>query len=314
MIAPVQKAPRVFAPLLPRSETRPLTVLSFGGGQDSTALLHLYLNSASFRERYAPGLFEVVQSDTGNEHNATYAHVEDVRAICAEHGIPFTLITPDMGFHSPKWRSLGHFYRTHNTIGSKAFPKTCTDRLKISVVYHFLEARLGELYGFGTGRKKAHYAYAERFGRLRVLIGIAKGEEKRVGDGHKDPVWMQRNVEKVYPLLDLGLDRAGCQSLIRAYGFEPPYPSHCRMCPFKTDKEVLLMETDDPEGFEEWVEREAAKLAANSHLPPHKNLGVFGTKLLPQVLEDAREKYAHLTVEDLREHRMNHGHCVKNAF
>lgn len=293
-----------------RPETRPLDVLSFGGGQDSTAAVHLALENALFRDRYVRGRPYILMSDTGDEHAETYEHVEAVRALCAGAGVDFEFVTPDAGHHNPMWRSLMGYYRAKSAVGSKAFPKTCTDRLKIKVLYSRIEERIGELYGFRTGRKRALYEYAERFGKLRVMIGIAAGEEKRVGDGEKDPVYMQRCVEKVYPLIDLGLDRAGCQSLIRAYGHPVPPPSNCRRCPFKSAKEVLLMETDDPQGLREWIERERVKIAANSHLPPEKNLGVFGRKLLPQVLEEAREKYADLTIEDLREHRMTHGHCV----
>ena len=295
-------------------ETRPLTVLSFGGGQDSTALLHLYIKNEEFRRRYAPGRFLVVMSSTGDEHVETDEHVLNVRALCEEHGIEFLMVTPDLGHHSPKWRSLIHFYRSHNAIGSKAYPKTCTDRLKIQPIYKALESRIEEIYGLPAGRKKGFYEYAKRFGKLRVLIGIAKGEERRLGDGSKDPLWMQRCVHKEYPLVDLGLDRAGCQALIRAYGFAIPFPSHCRRCPFKSDREVLLMASDDPAGLAEWIGLEANKIAANTHLPEEKNLGVFGRKLLPQVLEEAREKWEHLSLEELREHRMTHGHCVASKY
>jgi hypothetical protein len=45
-----------------------------------------------------------------------------------------------------------------------------------------------------------------------MLIGIAKGEEGRCGEAMEK--WMRETVERVYPLIDLGLDRQGCQDYI----------------------------------------------------------------------------------------------------
>lgn len=295
-------------------ETRPLDVLSFGGGQDSTALLHLTLRNAAFHDRYLRGRPYILMSDTGDEHRETYDHVEEMRTLCAEYKVDFEFVTPDAGYHNPMWRSLTHYYRQKNAIGSKAYPKTCTDRLKLKVLYSRIETRIGELYGIETGRKRGLYEYARRFGKLRVMIGIAANEERRVSTGEKDPVYMKKCVEKVYPLIDLGLDRAGCQSLIRAYGQSVPPPSNCRRCPFKSRQELLMMSYDDPEGLDEWIELEENKVAANSHLPLEKNLGVWGRKRLPQVLEEARQKYAHLTIDELRAHRMSHGHCITSKY
>ena len=88
-----------------------LTVLSFGGGQDSTALLELYINDPTFRERYAPQDFVVVMSDTGDEFPETYSHVAKVRERCANHGIEFHFLTADQGWHRGDWTSLLNFYR-----------------------------------------------------------------------------------------------------------------------------------------------------------------------------------------------------------
>ncbi len=63
-----------------------LTILSFGAGQDSTTLLKLYKHDLSFRNKYAPGDFLVVMSDTGNEHHETYLHVERTKEFCSYSG------------------------------------------------------------------------------------------------------------------------------------------------------------------------------------------------------------------------------------
>ena len=135
---------------------RPLTVLSYGSGQDSTAMLYMYAYDKAFRDRYAPGEFLVIHSDTGDEHPATYEHTEYIKWFCFMNGIEFVHLTPNMGFHSPSWPSLRSFYYRTSTVGSKAFRKTCTDQLKIGPIYRFLEKWIGEHYGTTVSRKKGY--------------------------------------------------------------------------------------------------------------------------------------------------------------
>jgi 3'-phosphoadenosine 5'-phosphosulfate sulfotransferase (PAPS reductase)/FAD synthetase len=164
-----------------------LTVLSFGAGQDSSTLLEKYFDDPTFRERYAPNDFLCVMSDTGDEFDQTYKHVEYVKRRCAEEGVEFVFLTADMGYHSEGWKSLRHFYRSKGTIGSKAYPKTCTDRLKLQPIYRFLEEWLGERYGVRTGNKVGFREFALRYGKIQMMIGIAKGEEGRMSDASQNP-------------------------------------------------------------------------------------------------------------------------------
>ncbi len=52
-----------------------LTMLSFGGGQDSTAILYRLLYEPELTSRCVPGRLVVCMSDTGNEHPATLLHI-----------------------------------------------------------------------------------------------------------------------------------------------------------------------------------------------------------------------------------------------
>ena len=69
-----------------------------------------------------------------------------------------------------------------------------------------------------------------------------------------------------------------------------------------------------PEWFDTWVEIEANKVKANSHLDPKKNMGVWGNRMLPEALKIAEEKFGHMSDEDLREYKMSHGHCVNSKY
>ena len=55
-----------------------LSVLSFGGGQDSTAILYKLMYDKQFRSKYAPNDIVVVMANTLNEHDATYEHIEEI--------------------------------------------------------------------------------------------------------------------------------------------------------------------------------------------------------------------------------------------
>lgn len=312
-----------------------LTVLSFGGGQDSSALLELYLDDPDFRRRYAPNDFLVVMSDTGDEFEETYRHVADVQERCATAGVEFVFLTADMGYHSKSWLSLRHFYRTHGAIGSKAYPKTCTDRLKIEPLYRFLEQWVSERYGLLCGRKRGLVDFASRYGRIHMMIGIAKGEERRVSPPENNPKkWYRSSITPVYPLIDLGMDRAACQTLLHDKGMHV-IPSNCMACPFLSLEELEYLRRFCPEQLQDWVELEAAKLdkhrdksavivtdaegqpkinKAGETVTKNKNYGVFGVKALPLKIKEAKEAFSAWSDEAIADYRYSHGHCVMSAY
>jgi 3'-phosphoadenosine 5'-phosphosulfate sulfotransferase (PAPS reductase)/FAD synthetase len=293
-----------------------LTVLSYGAGQDSWALLLLLARERQMRERFAPRDLVVVFSDTMDEHEETYEHVERTRRFCEAEGIPFVHIKPEMGFHAPSWPGLIEHYERTRTCGSKAFPKTCTDQLKVSPIYRWLEHYLGEKYGVRVGAKQGFYRFARRHGRVRVLIGITSEEAKRrIRPASSQKRWMRETVEVQYPLVELGMDRAACQAAARRlHGFVPP-PSNCVRCPFLSEIELVWLHHRHPEKLAEWIRLEAAKVEAwRDRLPPEKNLGVWGRRLLPEVLAGALAKYRHMSLAELDEHKMSHGHCVRSRY
>ena len=310
--------------------SKSITMLSFGGGQDSTALLHLYRKDAGFREKYVgESTFIVVMSATGDEFPQTDEHVRAISELCRAEGIPFFHLTGDQGWHNDKARDLISWYRRTDSCGSKAYPKSCTDKLKIVPIYNFLEHWLCHIWAAqhgdievakAYGRKNGLKAYAAKYGKIRVILGIAAGEERRAAASPdklaKQPVWQRESIEKIYPLIDLGLDRAGCQKLIKAYGEKVPFPSNCRRCPFLNDIELLFLKRHHPEALEEWIDIEAAKIRrdAQRNTPEDKRYGVFIKTLLPEKILEVEAKYGHMTDEELYEYRNSHGHCVQSAY
>lgn len=297
-----------------------LTVLSFGGGQDSTALLYLLIYNETFRRLWAPGDLLVLMSDTGNEHPETYLHVRSVSRFCAERKVEFAFITPDKGFHNPNWLSLVHYFETYDLIMSAAFNKSCTDNLKIQPIYKFLNLYVSMLYGLpaegGKYRgKRALVEFARQYGPIRMILGIAKGEEGRVApEQGGSNEWMRLSVRKAYPLIWLGWDRKACQDYIRSVGMVVPPPSNCMFCPFMAKQELLWLARKYPRDFEEWCVLEARKLKKFAH-KGKSNYGCFDkSKTLREVVTDAERLYGHWTLEQLEDYRFSHGHCVKSAY
>lgn len=310
-----------------------LTMLSFGGGQDSSAIAEMYLRDIDgFRAQYAPGRFIAVMSDTGDEFPQTYKHVTETMERFKAAGVPFFFLTKDMGYHSAAWPSLIEYYRAKNAVGSKAYPKTCTDNLKIRPIYKFLDHWIAQEFGLAQGRegrgKLAIKEFARRFGKINVLIGIARGEERRVKGGKNTPgKWYDESIQPVYPLIELGMDRKACQDLLHQYGLHV-LPSNCIRCPFLDLVELEYLRRFHPVELAEWVEIEATKLEANRHMEnvetitpktgkvkvANKNYGVFVSKYLPEMIATAKSNYADWTDERISTHRYSHGHCVATAY
>lgn len=295
-----------------------MTIVSFGAGQESIKLLNDLVLYKEFRDIHAPGKLLIVGADTGEEHPHTYEAVQYARDLCKAFGVEFAWVTPDMGFHPKNWQSLSYQYKKNSSIGSAAFMQTCTDNLKIKVVDSYTECWL-QKQGFEGTKKQSYYRAAEVHGKLRLIIGYAKGEEHRIKNGNKfDPVWKKRCMDRYYPLMILGIDRAACiadnESIRRDDGsIFKIYPSNCMICFYQSDQEILWLYRNHPAKFADWVSMEAAKLEKYKDRKG-KNFGVYGKITLLQKLEKAQKLYGHWTDEQLDDYKFSHGHCMKSKF
>ena len=292
-----------------------LTVLSYGAGQDSTALLYLLGLDPEFRSLFAPQRLVVVFSDTGAEHDETYTQaLPDARAFCEEQDIPFFWLEPGSGFHSSAWPSLLGQYERNSTCGSRGFPRTCTDNLKIKPIYRWLESYLETELGISGGRKTGFYRYAAEHGQLRMLIGLSAEETGRcAGNSDSRPLWMRRCIEIRYPLQDVGFTRQDAQQVIRDLGYRVPAPSSCWCCPFLTLRDLLWKHRARRHEYDELVLIEERKLARWKRLGDH-NYGVFGRKTIPQALAEAEAAFGHMTDSELTQARMRDGHAVASRY
>jgi hypothetical protein len=106
--------------------------------------------------------------------------------------------------------------------------RSCTVDWKVGVVGKWL---------------KAHGA--DKDNPATVWIGISTDEIQRVGNKKTEPY-----ERPTYPLIDLGLSRDRCMSIINDAGLPTPPKSACWFCPFHTPPTWAAMARDEPELFE----------------------------------------------------------------
>lgn len=317
-----------------------LTVVCVGMGQDSKAI-EVLMRDETFRAHYAPGRLVFVMSDTGNEHPETYAYLDSFRASCEQYGFEFHFLPMGDEFHSESWPSLVGYYegtgrklRPNGTrprgLMTKTYRKSCTVNLKIEVIYRWLAKWISDSYdisykalkGFGSERGKyAICEFGRRYGKIDVIIGIAAKEDARITFDDIDKDWFDNNINRVYPLWELGIDRAKAQQIIREAGDEVPLPSNCMFCPFMNGIELLWLVNHYPAEFDRWVKFEVDKIAdaaANGDSkgnPVNGNHGVCGAKKnLPEFLAEAQAKYGHMTDAEVDEYKFSHGHCLMTKY
>lgn len=306
-----------------------LTILSMGLGQDSHTILFKIVHDPEFKKRYAPHKLLVLFAETGNEHPHTYDYMRDITIpFCEKYNIEFVHITPDMGHHGDSWQSLTHQWECGTpTIGSVAYPKTCTHNLKLIPQYRFVEEYLAKHYDLvvNSDRKKNYTQFGKYYGRIRWLVGISKGEESRVADAEKETaLWKKQSIVVEYPLIDIGYNRSACQSYIKSLGYSLPMPSNCMFCSYGIGGlELLWMYHSYPDRFYEWAEFEQKKLDA--HRNAERNLGVSGklhkdgdrkgsAVTLIDLVEQYKRDYPDVTLEQLQEWKASHGHCVASKY
>lgn len=228
-----------------------LRVISFGGGQQSTALLVL---AAQDRIDFHTFLFANVGDDS--EHPATLRYIEDhARPFAAEHGLELvelqrvgvvgarrgegrTLLADLM---RPESRSIG--IPVHLAGGGPG-TRQCTDRYKIAVIARELAAR---------GATKDDPA--------TVGIGISVDEIERANNRSHIP-----HEVVTYPLLELGLRRTDCQRIIREAGLPLPPKSACFFCPMKRPTEWHDLRRTEPELFDRACALEATLVQRRARL------------------------------------------------
>lgn len=214
-----------------------IRTFSYGGGVQSTAALVL---ASQGKIDFPVFLFANVGDDS--EHPATLRYVEDyAKPYAVASGIELI----------ETWRTVVKTGERRTLYGDMMKPgtqrrieipvrlangapgnRTCTEEYKILVISRWLKAH---------GAKKNAPA--------TVGMGISVDEFQRMRTD--DPRYP--HIHKEYPLIDMRLSRADCQSIIARAGLPIPPKSSCWFCPFKTMRQWQRLHDDTPELFDRAV-------------------------------------------------------------
>lgn len=212
---------------------KPLQVLSYGGGVQSTAILLMALDGVIER----PDL--VVFADTGSELPETYATVARIRQMCIDAGQRF-----EIAYGAPEefeeGISLHEYYMQKETFPYLPMVRNpqCTFKFKIRPVRNLI---------------KSHELFSNQGPKPHAIswLGISTDERKRARKS--DVQW----IETSYPLLNLGLSRKDCINYI-----EKHYPalevskSGCFCCPYSSGKTFVDLKITHPDLFQICIDME----------------------------------------------------------
>lgn len=213
-----------------------MRTFSFGGGVQSVAVLVL---AAQGRVQYDAFLFSNVGNDSENPDTITY--FEQVAAPYAQqHGIELVELhrTKRDGTETTLYQHVMNANRTIDIpirmANGAPGNRNCTGQFKIKVIGKWLREH---------GATVANPAITG--------LGISTDESQRA---RKDSGIPYQVLE--YPLLQLGMSRRDCVSLIANAGLPVPPKSACWFCPYKRKTEWQEMRRTKPELFDKAVAME----------------------------------------------------------
>jgi hypothetical protein len=213
------------------SDRPPLSVISYGGGVQSTALLVL---AARGEIHVDAALFANVGDDS--EHPDTLRYVREIaQPYGAAEDVPVHVLD-----RRTRTGDVETLMGRLSKVGSRSLPipvrmsngapgmRSCTIDFKVRVIAKWLKAH-------GASRK--HPA--------SVNIGFSFDEAIRMGAGTTRPY-----ERLAYPLIDRRLTREDCKRIIERAGLPVPPKSSCFFCPFHRPSMWARMRRDEPLLFE----------------------------------------------------------------
>ncbi|MCP3800733.1 hypothetical protein NLX83_15810 [Allokutzneria sp. A3M-2-11 16] len=234
----------------PRSQPA-LRLLSLGAGVQSTTVLLLACHREIALFDYA--LF----ADTGWEPRAVYTHLTRLATYAQDAGIPIRVVRSGnirTDALDPAHRFVSMPLHVLNPDGTRGLARRqCTNEYKIAPLKK--AARL--LLGYPHPRRVPAGVFAEQ------AIGISTDEIGRAKDADV------RYLRNVFPLLDLGFDRARCQDYLAEHGFADTVKSACVGCPFHGNAGWRWIRDHDPDGWAEAVDFDKAIRHGYPHATQH---------------------------------------------
>jgi hypothetical protein len=198
-------------------------------------------------------LDHVVFADTGGELPQTYSYLSVAEKFLKEHNVPLSIVGSKNG-------TLFDTCAKRQVIPSQIWRWSTRD-YKITPIYRFYRS-------FGC--------------QINQYIGIAYDELERMKDSRAE------YVTNLYPLIDAGIDRKGCETIIREEGLPLPVKSGCFFCPFNTIERWYELYVKNPKLY-----RQAIMLEENSKHFPKQRLASPTLRVLAKAFK-RREKLPQL--------------------
>lgn len=220
-----------------------LTVVSFGGGTNSTALL------IGMIERKEPAPHAIIFADTGGERPETYLHIRDFSAWLMERSYP-AITTIRKGGNG---RTLEQDCMIKNMLPSVAYGfKSCSHKFKIQPQ---------EKWANNDAACRAEWAGGRK---VVKLIGFDADEP------HRAKPFDHPKFDDRYPLIEWGWGRAECMAAIHRAGIPQPGKSSCFYCPNSKPREIRDLARKHPD-----LAKRALQMEAGAHLTDIKGLGRY---------------------------------------
>lgn len=227
---------------------KPLEILSFGAGVQSTALLLLSLSRAPVLPggRALPWLDHVIFADTGWEPAAVYQQLEWCRARCETEGVPFHIVKKKniradileaarqqragMSGSLASTITIPAFFRDDRSDEVNILSRYCTSNYKVNPLYTAVNAI--------RGRRSEQ--------RVHLWIGISVDEIERMKVSRRK--WMTyRHPLSFDPQFRDGYlqwTRAQCLKWMGDNGYPLPQKSSCIGCPYRGKAEWKAVRAD----------------------------------------------------------------------
>jgi hypothetical protein len=219
-----------------------LTIASYGGGTNSTALL---IDCAM---RKIP-VDLIMFADTGGERPETYDYVRMFSNWLVQHDYP-----------AIAWVKSPNTTLEEDCLKRKALPalayggfKNCSIRFKIEPQDKYVNNWIPARETWNRGEK------------VIKLVGYDAGEPWRVK--HALDI-VDKKYAKQYPLIDRDIDRDGCKEIIAKAGLPQPGKSSCFFCPSMKKHEIMALDKEHPD-----LMIRALEIEANADLTTIKGLG-----------------------------------------
>ena len=190
----------------PAEPSQPKKIVNISGGMQSTTLAALI-----FAEILEP-VDCFIFADTGWERESTLHNIEKLKAMAADHGIPFHTVHGKTDVRSqainPDYNFINMPIFHINVNGKKGMSKRqCTDHYKIHPI-----------------RKKIRELYPDD--QIEQWIGISLDEMTRM---RRSDV---KYITNRYPLVEMKWTRGDCAEWLKTNGYGTPSKSSCIGCPF----------------------------------------------------------------------------------